>query len=237
MQDSLLTIIFSPINFALSALLILLVIYWIFSLLLGLDFDVDFDVDIDIDVDVDVDPGVGMDGSNVGVDDLANAEIKKENVRKKPNADLKWWQVVLVFFNFVELPFMFTFTFWILFWWFLTVGLTILTGSYNNFFGLIMFLVAIIPSLFLTKIFTFPFKRVFKNFEKNGVEQVEIVGRSGVALSNISGDKIGSVKLVIDSSPFSIYGKSIDGKRIETGQNVLVIKESSDKKYYYISTF
>lgn len=234
MQDSLFNILFSPINFALTVLLILLVLYWIFSLLLGLDFDVDFDVDFDMDIDVDT--SIGMDGSNVGIDDTMNAEIKKENVRKKPTDDLKWWQVILVYFNFVELPFMFTFTFWILFWWFLTVGLTIMTGSYDNIFGLFMFLIAVLPALFLTKIFTTPFKKFFKNLQKDGVASLEIVGRSGVAVSNISGDKIGSVKLVIDSSPISIYGMSIDEKRIEAGQNVLVIKQSSDKTYYYIST-
>lgn len=233
MQDSLFTIIFSPINFALTSLLILLALYWIFSLLLGLDFDVDFDVDFDIDVDVDT--SVGMDGGNVGVDDLANAEIKKENVRRKPTDDLKWWQVVLVYFNFVELPFMFTFTCWILFWWFITLGLTIITGSYDNGFGFLMFMAAIIPALFLTKIFTNPLKRFFRNMQKNGVESLQIVGRSGVTLSNISEDKIGSVKLVIDSSPINIYGKSLDGKLIKAGETILVIKESSDKKYYYIS--
>lgn len=235
MQDSLFDILFSPINGALTVLLILIFLYWIISLFVGLDFDLDFDVNVDVDVDLDA--SIGMDGSHVNMEDFSNAEIKKENIRRKPTDDLKWWQVVLVYFNFVELPFMFTFTFWILFWWFLTVFFTNLTGSYANFFGFIVFVIAALPALFLTKFFTNPFKKVFKNFNKEGEESLEIVGRSGESMSNIEGERIGSVKLVIDSSPISIYGKSIDGKRIDAGQQVLIIRESTDKKYYYIQTF
>ena len=227
MDGQLFDIIFSPINIALTVLLMTIFLYWIVTMLFGVDFDMDFDVDFDveIDTDLDIDTDTGMDTSNLSFDDVANAEVKKENIIKDRRKELKWWQIILVYFNFVELPFMFTFTFWILCWWFLTVFFTYWTGSYDNAFGFVIFAAAIIPSLILTKILTAPFKSFFKNFNKDGEESIDFVGRTGVTLSKISGDRIGTVKIVIQSSPLTIYGKSLDGELIESGQDVLIIKE------------
>lgn len=237
MNNTLLDIIFSPINMALSILLIVIFLYWIITMIFGVDFDLDFDVDVDVDVDMDVDLESGLNTDGMSLDDVANAEIKKENIIKDRQKKLKWWQIVLVYFNFVSLPFMFTFTFWILSWWFLTVFFTYLTGSYNNAFGFVIFVGAILPSLILTKILTSPFKSFFKNFNKNGVDSLELLGRTATTVSQINGDRIGSVKIVIDSSPITIYAKSLNGELIKADENVLIIKKSADKKYYYIQSY
>jgi len=240
-MNELTTIFFSPVNMALTILLIILFLYWILTMLSGLDFDLDFDVevdmDIDVDTDIDIDTDTALDSGNVTFDDFANAEVKQEDILPNRKKDLKWWQIILVYFNFVELPFMFTFTFWILCWWFLTVITTHLTHSYNNSFGFLLFFLAIIPSLILTKILTTPFKGFFKNFSKKGEEALDLLGRKGTLLSNLSGDKLGSIKLIVDSSPINVYGKSLNGEVIKSGQEVLIIKESSDKKYFFIQSY
>ena len=238
-MNGLTDILFSSVNMPLTVLLIILFIYWILTMLSGLDFDLDFDVEVDMDVEVDTDIELDttLDSGNVSFDDFANAEVKKENILPNRRKDLKWWQIILVYFNFVELPFMFTFTFWILCWWFLTVFFTNFTHSYENSFGFIIFFIAIIPSLFLTKILTSPFKGFFKNFSKKGEESLDLLGRRATLLSNLSGDKLGSVKLTIDSSPINVYAKSLNGEKINSGQEVLIIKESPDKKYYFIQSY
>ncbi|NQY29408.1 MAG: hypothetical protein HRT69_08050 [Flavobacteriaceae bacterium] len=238
-MNGLTDILFSSVNMPLTVLLIILFIYWILTMLSGLDFDLDFDVEVDMEVEVDTDIELDttLDSGNVSFDDFANAEVKKENILPNRRKDLKWWQIILVYFNFVELPFMFTFTFWILCWWFLTVFFTNFTHSYENSFGFIIFFIAIIPSLFLTKILTSPFKGFFKNFSKKGEESLDLLGRRATLLSNLSGDKLGSVKLTIDSSPINVYAKSLNGEKINSGQEVLIIKESPDKKYYFIQSY
>ncbi|WP_435524077.1 hypothetical protein [Chryseobacterium indoltheticum] len=45
-----LTIAFSPVNTVLSVLLILSVIYWLFTIITGLDIDIGIDADFDTDV-------------------------------------------------------------------------------------------------------------------------------------------------------------------------------------------
>ena len=77
---------FSLVNTILSCLVILLVVYWIFTMLSGsdLDLDVDIDMDIDVDVDIDVDTEIDMDvGNNLELQNIGNAEIKVDHVVPK----------------------------------------------------------------------------------------------------------------------------------------------------------
>jgi len=99
----------------------------------GLDFDLDVDVDIDVDADIDLDAGI--EGGNLDFEDISNTEVNQEDVIGKRRRPLKWWQIFLIYFNFVGLPFMFTFTCWIFVWWLMTTLLTTITFTYENYIG------------------------------------------------------------------------------------------------------
>ncbi len=201
----------------------------------GIDFDLDIDVDIDADVDVDVD--ASLDSGTSTLTDLANAEINKEDVLRTKRKNLEWWQIVLIYFNFVGLPFMFTFTCWIFIWWLCNVISTSITASYNNNFGYTLLLAGILPSLILTKIFTTPFKRFFKNLNQDGDLPTNLNGRKGIMLSKISGDKMGSAEVLADGNPMSIYAKSVDGKPINYKQPILIVRKSDDTNFYWVSPY
>lgn len=221
-------LIFSTVNAPLTILLIVLAVYRVITMLFGMDLDFDLDFDTDFDVDFDAD----MDAS--GIDDISNIELKNETIVPNRKRELKWWQVFLIYFNFSELPFMFTFASWIFFWWVITIIGTYYTNSYENSLGLMIFFAAIIPALFLNKAFTNPFKTFFSHLGRNGEERLDLIGRTGTLLSNIKDDKLGSAKLFVEKSPINIYVKSLDGEPIESGQEILIIKQSRDKKFYYI---
>ena len=222
-------LVFSSINSPLTILLIVLAAYRIITMLFGLDLDFDMDFDIDVDAD--------FDASGLDIEEISNIEVKRDAIVGNKQKELKWWQIILIYFNFAELPFLFTFTSWIFFWWSLTVIGTYITGSYDNSFGLVIFLGAIIPALIINKIFTTPFKAIFKKLERKGVDNLDLLGRKGTLLSNITNDKLGSVKLVVNSDPINVYAKSLKGETIKSGQQVLIIKKSKDKKYYYIQSY
>ena len=137
-MNSLTDIISSNVNITLTILVIILVIYWLVTMVSGIDFDLDVDIDVDVDVDVDLDAGI--EGGNVDFHDIANTEVNKEDVVGKRRKPLKWWQVILIYFNFVGLPFMFTFTSWIFIWWICTTVSTTITNSFNTTFGFVLML-------------------------------------------------------------------------------------------------
>jgi hypothetical protein len=193
----------------------------------GIDFDLDIDADIDIDS--------GIEGGNMDFQDVANAEVDREHVVNKNTRNLKWWQIFLIYFNFVGLPFMFTFTFWIFLWWIMSVLTTSITGSYDNAFGFVIVLIAFIPSLIVNKIVTTPFKNFFKNLNKDGDKAVDFLGRKALLLSSISGDKLGNAEVMADGNVMSVYVKSLDGSELRFRESVLIIKQSDDKNYFLVS--
>jgi len=229
--NSLIDLAFTPINTPLTVLLIFLTAYRLITLVLGMDFDFDLDFDIDIDTDASFDP------SSIDIDDASNLELKNKSISGSTQKKLKWWQIILIYFNFSELPFLFTFTAWIFFWWLLTLVGTYYTNSYDNSLGLIIFLLALIPSLIINKIFTNPFKALFRKLERKGVDKLDLLGRKGILLSNISKDKLGSAKLFVESDPINIYVKSLNGEAINTDTQILIIKQSKDKKFYFIKSY
>ncbi|WP_405350776.1 hypothetical protein [Nonlabens sp. Asnod3-H03] len=228
-------ILFSEVNITLTVLLIILILYWLATMITGIDFDLDVDVDIDVDIDADVDLDTGIEGGNMDFQDVANAEVDREHVVNKRTRKLKWWQVFLIYFNFVGLPFMFTFTFWIFLWWMISVLTTSITGSYDNTFGFVIVLAAFIPALILTKVITTPFKSFFKNLNKDGDKAVDFLGREALLLSSISGDKLGNAEVMADGNLMSIYVKSLDGSELRFRESVLIIKQSDDKNYFLVS--
>ena len=215
--------------------MLILLLYWLVTMISGLDFDVDLDVDVDIDVDANFDTNI--EGGSVDFQDISNTQIEKEHIVGKRRKPLKWWQVFLVYFNFVGLPFMFAFTCWIFIWWMLTTTLTTITYSYDNSFGVLIMLLAIFPSLIINKIFTIPFKKFFKNFNKDGDLPIDIIGRRGTCLSTIKDNKMGSAEIVVEATPLSIYVKSLNGEQINFRESILIIKQSADKNYYYVQSY
>lgn len=215
--------------------MLLLIVYWILTMVSGIDFD--YDVDIDIDLDVDVDADAGIEGGNMDFQDISNAELDKEQVvgnRKKP---LKWWQIVLIYFNFVGLPFMFTLTAWIFIWWFITVLSTRITGTYDNSIGHLFMIGAMIPSLFITKLVTKPFKNFFKYLNKDGDKAVEYLGRTGIMLSSIEGERLGNAEVTINGDSYNIYVKSLDGSPLKYQQKILIINQSADKNSFLVQAY
>ena len=215
--------------------MLILILYWIVTMVAGADFDVDFDVDFEVDIDADFDTSI--DGGNIDFEDISNTQIEREHIVGKRRKPLKWWQVFLVYFNFVGLPFMFAFTCWIFIWWTITILATTITHSYDNSFGVLIMLLAFIPSLFVNKIFTMPFKSFFKNFNKDGDLPIDIIGRRGTCLSTIKENKMGSAEIVVEKTPLSIYVKSLNGEQINYRDQILIIKQSTDKNYYYVQSY
>ena len=208
----------------------LLVLYWILTMVSGLDFDLDVDIDVDVDADIDLDPGI--EGATMDFSDVANAEVDRSHVLNRGKPNLKWWQVFLIYFNFVGLPFMFTLSCWIFLWWASSVLITSITGTYDNTIGHLIVLAFMIPALFINKVFTTPFRSFFKNLNKDGDVAVDFLGRQAIMQSTVSDDKMGNATVTVNGDPMNIYVKSLTGEELRFRESVLIIKQSQDKNYY-----
>lgn len=230
-MENLIDIIFSSVNLPLSIFTIILILYWVLTIISGIDFD------LDLDIDAAFEANTGLESGNIDFEDVSNAEFNEKDVAGNRRKPLKWWQVFLIYFNFVGLPFMFTFTSFVFAWWFITLTVTALTHTYSIGLGYIFMLAALIPALIFTKIFTSPFKSFFRNFNKNGDQAIDFIGRKGVCLSSIEKNKLGNAEFIINGSPMSVYIKSLNGEKIQYRESVLIIKESKDKNFYYAQIY
>lgn len=227
------SLIFSGVNLPLTILVLLLLLYWLVSMAGGLDNDFEIDADIDGDIDM----GVAIESGHSDFEDLTNAEVNQDDLIRNKRRPLNPWQVFLVYFNFIGLPFMFTFSVFIFSWWIILLLATNVIGTANTTLGFICFIAAVIPALIFTKLFTTPFKSFFKKLNKEGDKAIDFIGRTGNSLSNIAGDKMGRAEVLVDGNPMNIYIRSLKGEPIGYNQSILIIKESPDKNFYYAEIY
>lgn len=186
----------------------ILTIFWIFTLLGGLDMDA-LDIDVDADVDADIDTDIGEPGFV--------AEF-------------------LSFLNIGKVPFMLVVTVFMLFIWIGSLIVTKIFGGaeWGNISALIL-LPLIFLSVFLTKLTTTPMAHFFEKIGYKGEKEIDFLGRSGIMTSTIQGDKVGTAEVVIDKNPMRIHVRSIDGESLKYGEYIMVVDETPDKKVYLIS--
>jgi hypothetical protein len=143
------------------------------------------------------------------------------------------------FLNFVNVgrvPFMLVFSMLKFFMW---IGSLITTSVINvTSWGLSSLLILIpiaIIAVFFTKFATNPMVKFFKEIGYRGEEEIDFLGRSGIMLSSIKDEKIGTAEFVIDNNPIKLNVKSLDGAEIKYGDYVVVMDESDDKTYYMVN--
>lgn len=202
-----------PVNMVFTILLVFVMLYWL-TVILGLidisALDVDLDLDADVDADVDVDADTDMDSHSSG-----------------------WLSSSLQFFNFGKVPFMVVFSFLTLCMW----ALSILANHYFGHGSWITVAVLLIPnlavSLLVTKIITTPLIPVFRHFD-GSAEPIEYIGQECTLTLPASSTDMGQAEVLIDDTPLLINVKLEEGNLLDRGSKALVINESPDGRYYII---
>ncbi|VXB31991.1 conserved membrane hypothetical protein [Flavobacterium sp. 9AF] len=211
----LIEISFNPANSILSILLILSVLYWIFTILSGVgDFDLDLDTDFSSDIDIDADI------------DTPDAMVE---VPQDPSSFIQF----LKFLNLDIIPITFFLTLVLLFTWLINVNISYLIPlPYWMYF--ITILPAFIISLFVTKYISMPLKPIFKEINHKGEEAYDYLGRIGKLKSTIENDKLGMLEIIINKDPIKLLAKSKDGSLLKEGEKVCIVDENPDKKFYFV---
>lgn len=207
-------IIFSGENLFTTILFLLVLIYWLIVVLGVLDTEfLDFDVDVDIDADVDVD----AEGSS--------------------STDILVLNKILGFFNLGKVPFMIFFTFLVTPLWFLTVMTNNLIGNKSVLIGLLLVIPLFFVCLFIAKILTMPFVKLFSSLEK-GDEIDDVIGGVGDVRLSASNEQKGQADVMVGKSFFTIFIKTYkDGEVVKKGDKVLVIDHIKEGDYYIIEKY
>ncbi len=206
----LLQVAVSPVNIVYTTLLILVLLYWCTVLIGLLDFS-SFDLDLDLDADVDVDADIDVD---------ADADIDSGG----------FIIGALQFFHFGKMPFMIIMSFVILFAWVLNIYANFYLGKGEIGFALAMAIPLLFVSLILTKIITMPLLPVFKGMNE-GEEKIDMIGLTCKVLSNITPNKLGQGELTYNHSVLKINIIAEESTPQINRNTEAIIIDQTDKYY------
>ncbi|QIY91795.1 YqiJ family protein [Chryseobacterium gallinarum] len=200
---------FSPVNTVLSVLLVLSVIYWIFTILTGLD--------IDVGIHSDLDPGA----------DAPDGHFHA------PDHDPSAWMHFLKFLNLDIVPVTYFMTLSLLITWLGSFYLNYFVPM-PVWMGVLAIFPLLVAGILLTRLILKPLNPFFREINHKGERAHDFLGREGRLKSGIQDNKIGMMEVFIGSDPMTLMVKSKDGKKLEHGTKVMIVDEEPEKRIYYV---
>lgn len=201
-------IFFQSANIIVTLLFLVIVLYWLVVLFGVLDFDT-IDVDFDIEVDTDIDVDTDVDSSNI-------FGLNK----------------ILHFFNLGRVPFMIFLTFLVLPWWFGTLIVNNFFGFEGFIMGLLVTVVMFFPSLFVSKILTTPFVKIFDALDKENAHR-DVLGTIGEVRMMATTAKTGQAQFKLGGAFLTLDIRTNEGEA-KIGDKVMIVNDSNKDDYYKV---
>lgn len=221
------TAISSP-NVIPTAMLGLVLLYWLSVMVGALDFDspdLDTDASLDIDTDLEATP-------DVATDSAADTAVSANG-----DVSLSWFNSVLVFFNISKVPFMLFLTLLILPLWVISVMTNYYMGIDSFLGGLMVLIPAFLASLFLAKFLSYPFVKLFEHMEKEDSESKTAIGKICVVATSITEKKTGQAQVQTSGSPLLLNVIASTGHELKSGDTALVLEYLKDRNLYLIEPY
>lgn len=197
----------SPANLVLTVLAVFILVYWITVIIGVVDIDV-FDIELDFDADAEVD-GVAV----------------------------TWLNSALAFFNLGQVPIMVFLTFLIIPAWALSLIVNDFFGNSSFLFGTITLAGVLFISLFIAKILTMPFVKVFGKLGKEGQEDEVLIGKICTVTISARFDKTGQALVETNGAPHILNIRTPKGVEMQKKDQGLVLEYLKDKNVYLIEPF
>lgn len=208
-------------------LLMLSLVYWL-MVVVGLfgvgSFDIGKDIDVDVDVDVDAHVDTHVEGE-------AHAEGDADGSHGG------WgFMGFLKFLHVGQVPFMFWLTLFSLFFW---AGMVL---SYHYLakevigLGLLFLIPGIIVSALLTKLFTWPFKGMYKYLNQDE-KAVDYVGKICTLTTLADPDKSGQAEVKTGDKFLTIYVRPIGDASLRTGEQAVIVEAVKEGNYFLVTPF
>ncbi|MBE5961264.1 MAG: DUF1449 family protein [Lachnospiraceae bacterium] len=197
---------FTGCNIVPTVLLILIIIYWLSIIIGAIDFD-SFDIDLDVDVDADLD----------GMDDLGP------------------FHALLSFLNVADLPFMLVASILILIFWILAMLIHLLPVKPGGFINVLLFIPALIISIILTKLITSPLKKVMKGANEKEETTEEVVGQLVILTCDLRDGRLAQAEVKREGASILINVRpEFPEQTFVKNEEAYVTKKDDEKDFYYI---
>lgn len=229
MKDIIQHLFFPLSNAIMSVLMIISVLYWLFSAIMG-GFD-GLNIETQPDVDIDVDTDFDLQQNHVDVVQDRDSNLDDSLVSKEPSIFME----LLHYMNVGKVPFMIVLTIFKFFTW---AGSLLTTISphiikLGNWSIIILIPLAVV-AIILTHYVTLPLGNFLKKTGYHGEVSIDFIGREGLMQSSIDANKHGIMQLVVNQDPIKIMVASWDGDPIQFGDRVYIIERSKTTNLYYV---
>ncbi len=150
---------------------------------------------------------------------------------------VSWINGVLSYFNLGQIPLMIFMTFFGLPLWIITILTNYYLGITTLPLGMIVIAIGSVISLFISKIMTNPFVKLFSKMAAEGETQVSLIGKIGTVVLNVDGRSIGQVEVKTHGSSYLLNSKTKPDTLISKGEQCLVIEYLEKDKCYYVEPY
>lgn len=195
-----------------TLLLILIVLYWLTVIIGVLDFDF-LDIDLDVDVDIDVDVGVDID-----VGDAAGP-----------------FYAILAFLKVGNLPIMFVLSVLVLNFWIIGMLMYYIPIDPGGLINTLLLLPALILSTLLTKVEFLPVREFIKKSSAKNHSEYDVIRKLCKLKCDVSNDRLGQAELDRDGASLIINVKPEFEEEIFLKNEIAcVFRKDDEKNIYYI---
>jgi hypothetical protein len=151
-----------------------------------------------------------------------------------PNTD--WLNGALAFFNLGRVPLMLFVSFVALPLWVGSILTNYYTGNTSLLRGLVFLVPLLLASLFVAKVLTQPFVRLFKALEKDHDGGAVALGKVCTVLLPATADHLGQATVRIDGAPLMLNVRTTGGP-LAKGETALVIDYDAPRRCYLIEPY
>jgi hypothetical protein len=160
------------------------------------------------------------------------AEVDADGV-----SSVTWLNSVLAFFNLGKVPFMVFLTFLALPFW----VISILANHYFNndyaLLGLLYLVPSFIAALFVSKILTRPFVKIFAAMEIEHDSVATIIGQVCTVILPANPSELGQATVKTKGAPLLLNVKTTEGSAVQKGETALVLEYNAENKFYLIQPY
>ena len=172
---------------------------------------------------------------------LLDLEFFNIELEAKVDADgvssVTWLNSALAFFNLGKVPLMVFLTFWALPCWVLSILANHYLNNDYQLLGLVYLIPSFIAGLFVAKLLTAPFVKLFAALEKEHESSTTVIGQVCTVLLPASATELGQAAVKTSGAPLLLNVKTTSANSIRKGDTALIIDYNAENKFYLIEPY